>query len=197
MTQAINQVDESPAPFLVAPAPWACKGEYFWFLSYVSSSSPYPSRASFSELERSAPFADPKESGEFKGGLQHIMVVRYTETPVGSSRVRFLVALKLFPTFPNHSGPYDEIIWAPGKFIVPPTGKVVTRITRIYVSTKESVFNGMICYPSTRSKITLHHRTHKLEYTKTSSPLHIHSQRLFHTKCTAILTHHRRAACHT
>lgn len=44
-----------------------------------------------------------------------------------------------------NTGPYDEIIWVPGKFDIPLTGKTASRITRIYVSSKESVYNGMFC----------------------------------------------------
>ena len=39
-------------------------------------------------------------------------------------------------------GPYDELIWVPGAFTVPQTGKKQRRITRIYVSAKESAYNG-------------------------------------------------------
>ena len=41
-------------------------------------------------------------------------------------------------------GPYDEIIWVPGLFAVPPTGRKAMRATRIYVSNKESLYNGAL-----------------------------------------------------
>lgn len=41
-------------------------------------------------------------------------------------------------------GPYDEILWIPGKFVVPQSddGEEVRRVTRVYSSTKDSVYNG-------------------------------------------------------
>lgn len=109
-------------PFPVAPGPWTCKGEAFWLLTYTSQSSAAEplSSAAFGPLEESA-FRDVSKSGTFKGGLGSIMVVRYTSSPVG---------------------PYDELLYIPGKFTVPLTGEEKMRITRIYVSTKASVYNG-------------------------------------------------------
>lgn len=43
----------------------------------------YPSPATFSNLERASSYADPTVTGQFKGGLNTIMIVRYSETPVG------------------------------------------------------------------------------------------------------------------
>ncbi|KAJ3530063.1 hypothetical protein NM688_g7764 [Phlebia brevispora] len=117
-TAASHSLDE---PFLVAPSPWECKGEFFWLFGYASSSMPYPTGAAFGDLERDSAYAQAKETGEYKGGIMNVMIVRYKDT---------------------NAGPYDEIIFSPGTFTVPPTGKIAQRITRIYVSTKESVFNG-------------------------------------------------------
>lgn len=40
-------------------------------------------------------------------------------------------------------GPYDEVIWIPGSYETPPLeGTRMVRISRIYVSTVESVYNG-------------------------------------------------------
>jgi len=62
---------------------------------------------------------------EILGGPGMVMLVQYTETPVG---------------------PYDELIYIAGKFSLPDEdGKTKiagNRITRIYVSTKESTANG-------------------------------------------------------
>ena len=80
--------DTHPKPdhsFPVAPAPWKCKGEFFWFLGFASSSTPYPPRDAFNDLEADSSCSDPKVTGEYRGGLTHIMVVRYKETPVGTS----------------------------------------------------------------------------------------------------------------
>jgi hypothetical protein len=44
----------------------------------------------YDPLESSSPdFADPKVTGEFKGGLGIIMVVRYKDTPTGESAFLF------------------------------------------------------------------------------------------------------------
>ncbi|THH31846.1 hypothetical protein EUX98_g2351 [Antrodiella citrinella] len=112
----------SEKPFIEAPAPWPCKGECFWFSTYVHAKrGAYPPPAAFGELEQGTAFADPTVAGDYEGGLAGVIVFRYTETPVG---------------------PYDEIMWIPGKFTVPAGGPGALRITRLYVSTKESVYNG-------------------------------------------------------
>ncbi|KAI0070729.1 hypothetical protein K474DRAFT_1608129 [Panus rudis PR-1116 ss-1] len=110
-------------PFPEAPAPWHCEGETFWFYTYIrpSKDEPYPAKSSFGDIEATSAYADPKLTGKFKGGLALIMVVRYKASPVG---------------------PYDEVLWVPGKFQFPATGKSALRITRIYVSTKASTYNG-------------------------------------------------------
>ena len=74
---------EDSHPFAVAPAPWDCKGEFFWLFGLTSSSAPYPGRAEFGTLEAESSVSDPEKTGKFKGGLMHIMIVRYTSTPVG------------------------------------------------------------------------------------------------------------------
>lgn len=57
---------------------------------------------------------------KFLGGLGTVWIVRYTSSPIG---------------------PYDELLYAPGDFETPSGGKA-TSITRIYVSTAVSVYNG-------------------------------------------------------
>lgn len=58
--------------------------------------------------------------GEFIGGPGLVQIVSYSESPVG---------------------PYDELIYVPGRWKYK-DGTVAHRITRIYVSTKESTENG-------------------------------------------------------
>ncbi|KAJ3538184.1 hypothetical protein NM688_g6555 [Phlebia brevispora] len=111
----------SDEPFLVAPSPWECKGEFFWLFNYASSSMPYPTGAAFGDLERDSAYAQAKETGEYKGGIMHVMIVRYKD---------------------SNGGPYDELAFSPGRFNVPPTGKVAQRVTRIYVSSMEALYNG-------------------------------------------------------
>lgn len=62
----------------------------------------------------------------FTGGLGMIQVVRYSETPVG---------------------PYDELLLIPGNFSVPSgsqKSKKRLRVSRIYVSQKETTWNGKV-----------------------------------------------------
>lgn len=82
------------------------------------------------------------------------MIVRYKETPVG---------------------PYDEVIWMPGYFEVPGTGRKHARITRIYVSSLESVFNGGFSFGSEGRMVCCvcadgQFRTEELEYPEAGMP---------------------------
>jgi len=93
-----------------------------WFFGHINASKEkYLPSAAFDSLEENSQWTDPTVTGEYKGGLTNIMIVRYADTPVG---------------------PYDELIWGAGKFHAPPAGKDASRITRIYVSSKDSVYNG-------------------------------------------------------
>ncbi|TFK38139.1 hypothetical protein BDQ12DRAFT_684030 [Crucibulum laeve] len=100
----------------VAPAPWklTCRS-WIFLLSPLSKSASFP-----------AGFSAPNEAdimttgGEFIGGPGQIQLVSYTDSPVG---------------------PYDELIYVPGRWKYA-NGNVGFRITRIYVSSKESTANG-------------------------------------------------------
>lgn len=102
----------------LAPAPWTTKGEMYWLLT----SLPKPlSPSIYNPLES-------RSTGDYKGGFAYIQIIRYTETPVG---------------------PYDELMILPGDFEVPESakgtelkGKKKLRITRIYVSQKDTIYNG-------------------------------------------------------
>ncbi|KAK0734587.1 hypothetical protein B0T26DRAFT_635209 [Lasiosphaeria miniovina] len=120
-----------------APAPWHCKCTSYMISFWTSgaTAASLPAKA-FSPLERASAFASPEQSGRAVGGLSMVQLVRYTDTPVG---------------------PYDELILAPGAFeysasddaAMPgnknkkrkKTAKAM-RITRIYVSQKETCWNG-------------------------------------------------------
>ncbi|KAL6308199.1 hypothetical protein BKA93DRAFT_892793 [Sparassis latifolia] len=107
------------------PAPWLLEGEAWWFFTALFH---WPKKG-----EMSAPgYFDPlhersralaTEEGAYLGSHGMIQLVRYTESP---------------------AGPYDELIVLPGSFKSPPGVKPVksSRITRIYVSTMNSVVNG-------------------------------------------------------
>ncbi|KAI0339249.1 hypothetical protein BDW22DRAFT_1336398 [Trametopsis cervina] len=111
---------ESSSSFPEALPPWHNDGECFWLFGY-SSGKQSLKPSSYGPLEGASAFADPEQSGAFKGGLFSVMIVRYKSSPIG---------------------PYDEIIWSPGNFEIPPSGKKALRITRIYVSSLASVYNG-------------------------------------------------------
>ena len=94
----MQPLDESvtelrPEPFLVAPSPWLCKGELFWFFDYSWGKS-YPGKVQFSDFEAASPWTDPQETGGYEGGIQYLMIIRYKDTPVGMSRHR-----PVFPLF--------------------------------------------------------------------------------------------------
>jgi hypothetical protein len=74
------------------------------------------------------------KDGKFTGGLGHIMIVRYKDTPVGT---------------------YDELAIFPGNFTVPTPPdtpkslnipKKSMRISRIYVSQRTTCYNGRIAW---------------------------------------------------
>ncbi|KAK0454044.1 uncharacterized protein EV420DRAFT_616836 [Desarmillaria tabescens] len=99
-----------------APAPWDLKARSWTFvLSPLSKQANFP--AGWAAPYQAEALAG---SGEFIGGPGMIMVVSYTETPVG---------------------PYDEVIYMPGRWKYA-DGTTGARITRIYVSTAASMENG-------------------------------------------------------
>ncbi|GAA5877072.1 hypothetical protein JCM3774_002834 [Rhodotorula dairenensis] len=114
-----------------APAPWHLTGQG-WIIPLRTpfSATPVPiPPAAYAPLERGST-AD--QSHRFHGGVGFVMLVRYKTSNVG---------------------PYDELIYVPGLFSRRPrqtrtdatTAEPVEyfpSITRIYVSTDESVYNG-------------------------------------------------------
>lgn len=131
------------------PAPWTCKSETYWL--FFNTTGPLPADA-YHPLEAAhSAFADPAQSGAFKGGLGTVQFVRYSDSP---------------------AGPYDELLISPGAFEVPksiPGGKVsrkTSRVTRIYVSQRETLYNGMF---GSRSPVTI-------------PPLHTNTNTFIHRK---------------
>lgn len=122
----------APEPIELIPPPWRVTGDVYC----VSFWSPAPSRAypklpghAYSPLEAGAEFASPPGSRP-AGGLGMIQIIRYHDSPVG---------------------PYDEMLVVPGSFDWTrrgPGGRPEKgcnpRISRIYVSQKQSCFNGRI-----------------------------------------------------
>jgi len=116
-----SEISASPSPIPSAPAPWTLKGTVYHFLFYVTPSQAknLPSMI-YSPLEGGSSFAAAKAVG----GLGSIQIIRYSESPVG---------------------PYDEMVLTPGKFeyeIEQGAPKRSLRVTRIYVSQKETCYNG-------------------------------------------------------
>ncbi|KAF1985275.1 hypothetical protein K402DRAFT_455246 [Aulographum hederae CBS 113979] len=113
-----------PPDIKVAGSPWRNLPVSVYMLPILSS-PPLLDHA-YAPLEANSSFASA-ESGEFKGGLGMIQIIRYRDTPVG---------------------PYDELLLVPGFFNVPGTGgkrekeKSLPRISRIYVSQKDTCWNG-------------------------------------------------------
>lgn len=111
------------------PAPWQCTAQVYslvFFSKTDSESVKDMSAVAYSPLELSSYFASP-EAGRLTGGLGGLMILRYTDSPVG---------------------PYDELLVIPGSYVYPveEQGKLVERenmrISRIYVSQKHTLFNG-------------------------------------------------------
>ncbi|TFK38138.1 hypothetical protein BDQ12DRAFT_723499 [Crucibulum laeve] len=99
-----------------APAPWKLSGRSWMFvLSPLAKNASFP--AGFSASHDAEVMT---AGGEFTAGMGLIQVISYTESPVG---------------------PYDELLYIPGMWKYA-DGKTGYRITRIYVSTKESTKNG-------------------------------------------------------
>ncbi|KAL8947605.1 MAG: hypothetical protein Q9222_006131 [Ikaeria aurantiellina] len=108
---------ESP-PVKIAPPPWTCHYTAYVGAFYVSASTGLPRDVAYDPLEAAS--ATFTEAGVWKGGMVMIQLLRYTSTPVG---------------------PYDEMLVAPGNFDVPGGHGSHTRITRIYVSQRDTTFN--------------------------------------------------------
>ncbi|KAL8696756.1 MAG: hypothetical protein Q9201_007490 [Fulgogasparrea decipioides] len=109
---------QSPAISRVPP-PWTCHYSAYIGTFYLSPSSGLPRDLAYDPVEDSS--ARFTEAGVWKGGLVIIQLLRYTSTPVGA---------------------YDEMILSPGKFDVPGGRGSHTRITRIYVSQRDTTYNG-------------------------------------------------------
>ena len=110
--------DQPPIP--VAPPPWKCHFSAYIGSFYVSPSSSLPRDLAYEPLEASSP--QFVEGCVWKGGMVMVEFLRYSYTPVGT---------------------YDELIIAPGKFEVPGGHGSHTRITRIYVSQRDTTYNGI------------------------------------------------------
>ncbi|KAK4454509.1 hypothetical protein QBC34DRAFT_134525 [Podospora aff. communis PSN243] len=129
MATAENSDININGPIVHKPAPWQLKCPAIYMIPFYTSAQTaanLPAKA-YSPLEAASAFAS-KEHGPAVGGISMIQLLRYSESPVG---------------------PYDEMILCPGYFEYPVEGKdgekrkkKATRITRIYVSQKQTCWNG-------------------------------------------------------
>jgi hypothetical protein len=142
------------------PGPWKLKGDAHVFFTYSTNSDNQALDKAFlyEPLEAQSDFS----TGRFVGGLAAAYVIRYHDSPVG---------------------PYDELIVIPGSFeserhVQAENGTTRTvkdrklRITRIYVSTKATCYNGR----RSRSHVIFLLpilTTCRLEHSKTSCPLRV------------------------
>lgn len=111
----VDAEDSLPA---LCPPPWSTRNEAYWML--LTLRNPLPAGI-YDPLEASHPVCT---SSEFKGGLGMIQIVRYADTPCGA---------------------YDELLIIPGNFEVrggSQKGKSRMRISRIYVSQRETTYSG-------------------------------------------------------
>ncbi|KAE8372669.1 hypothetical protein BDV26DRAFT_285759 [Aspergillus bertholletiae] len=100
------------------PSPWKdLHGDIFMCFAWPPQSKKPPT-ASYHDLEANVSFSDQI----YSGGIQACIIVHYYDSPVG---------------------PYDELLWIPGRFeLAKSEGEKTYRATRVYVSSKGSVFNG-------------------------------------------------------
>jgi hypothetical protein len=119
---------------LVEP-PWTLAGDVFCIPFYVSEAEAQTlPQLIYSPLESCSAFSDGS-SGHTRGGLGMIQFMRYYNSPVG---------------------PYDEMLVVPGNFKWScettqrgPRAGCNLRISRIYVSQKDTCYNGRISKFST------------------------------------------------
>lgn len=119
-----NCTNESPEPIEPVPAPWILKADAYAF-PIPPVIGPLPSKA-YAPLEKGS----TATQGTYLGVAGAVLVVRYTDTPVG---------------------PYDELTFIPGAFgyqkkyssglTLPAVG---IRGTRFYVSQKYTNWNGRV-----------------------------------------------------
>ncbi|KZV87691.1 hypothetical protein EXIGLDRAFT_697317 [Exidia glandulosa HHB12029] len=99
------------------PAPWNLDGEMYWIMLGSQSALPH---ASYHALEQPDTSEPHDGTHTYLGGQGMVWIVRYQN---------------------GNIGPYDELIYFPGDFAAP-SGHRRARVTLLYVSTKESVYNG-------------------------------------------------------
>ncbi|EJD35390.1 hypothetical protein AURDEDRAFT_175537 [Auricularia subglabra TFB-10046 SS5] len=107
----------SSPQFPIAPGPWHLEGEVYWMLLKPMKTLP---AGAYAPLEQPKDDDPHEKTNRYLGGQGIVWIVRYASSPVG---------------------PYDELMYQPGDFPTPSGGKS-TRITRLYVSSHDTTFNG-------------------------------------------------------
>ena len=105
--------------FKLEPAPWTCKCTAYVCTFWRSPSQALPDEV-YDDLEAQSPAFRPADEA-YLGGLCLVQIIRYTSTPVG---------------------PYDELAILPGFFQRKGKKEKHARISRIYVSQKDTCYNG-------------------------------------------------------
>ncbi|KAI0295297.1 hypothetical protein BC826DRAFT_1009326 [Russula brevipes] len=111
------------------PPPWELKAKLYLFTTLLSPGNREdpvlqglpPGSYNPSENVHPSALAPINGAPQWKGGLTSVVLVRYEDSPVG---------------------PYDELIMVADGFSNPYQKGASGRITNIYVSTRESVWNG-------------------------------------------------------
>ncbi len=125
-----NALPESlPADIPFLPPPWVFKTKVYFFtapLKPVHRKDPVlqglpPGSYNPEETIHPSALAPVKGSPQWKGGLSHVVIVRYEDSPIG---------------------PYDELIAFLDGFANPFEKGTSGRITNIYVTSRESVWHG-------------------------------------------------------
>lgn len=122
----------------VEEPPWDLVGQGWWFIMTNPASLDLTTGGWYHPLELRSTKLTADHQGEFKGGLAMAQVFRYTDSPVGKSHN----TTRRLTMNESSAGPYDELIIVPGSYTLPGTQKQFARISRIYVSTERSVYNG-------------------------------------------------------
>jgi hypothetical protein len=118
-----------PAGVSAAPPPWVLRAKLYLFTRLLSPDKREdpvlqglpPGSYGASEKVHPSALALVDGASQWKGGLSHVVLVRYEDSPVG---------------------PYDELIAVSDGWANPYEKRTSARITNIYVSSLESVWNG-------------------------------------------------------
>jgi hypothetical protein len=112
-----------PSGVTPAPSPWSLRAKHYLFITSLNSVLQGLPPGSYSPSETLHPSALALVNGspQWKGGCAIVVLARYEDSPVG---------------------PYDELVIAFKGFSNPYQKGTSGRVTNIYVSSRQSVWNG-------------------------------------------------------